>query len=74
MAKLVLTIDLQQDNGTSILKGTQTKTSFTQADYDLVHDFLVGQAIANLLKMQCWRASNVITFNGEPITLTISNL
>lgn len=74
MAKLVLTLDLQQDNGTSIVKGTQTKNSFTGADYQLVRDFLVGIALSNLLKMQCWRADNLITLSGEPVTLTINNL
>jgi len=74
MAKLVLTLDLQQDNGTSIIKGTQTKPSFTSADFELVRGFLVGQALSNLLKMQGWRADNTITLSGEPITLTISSL
>jgi hypothetical protein len=79
MAKIVLTIQLQQDNGTPILTGTEEKTSFApnagaiQGDYDLVRSFIVGQAVGNLVKLMAWVAAGQVTITGTP-TLTIHNL
>ena len=73
MAKIVLTLQLQQDNGTPVMTGTQTKNSFTQDDYDLVRSFLVGAPLSNLVRIMGWVASGQVSVSGTP-TLTISNL
>lgn len=54
--KVVLTLDLQEDNNTSVLKGSQTKTSFVQTDYGLIVDFLVGPDLKALVEYMCWIA------------------
>ena len=71
--KIVLTVQLQQDAGTPVLTGTQTKTTFTGADVDLARSFLVGQPLANLIKLMGWIADGQLTLTGTP-TLTISSL
>lgn len=77
--KIVLTVQLQQDNGTPVFTGTQTKTSFApdsasiQPDYDLVRSFLVGQAVSNLIKLMAWISAGQVTLTGTP-TVTINQL
>ena len=79
MAKIVLTLQLQQDNGTPILTGTQTKNSFSPdsntitSDTDLVRSFLIGQAMSNLVRLMAWIAAGQVTLSGTP-TITINNL
>lgn len=71
--KIVLTVQLQQDNGTPVLTGTQTKLNFTSADCPLVRGYLIGDSVANLIKIMGWLADGEFTLNGTP-TLTISQL
>ena len=71
--KLVLNIQLQEDDGTPVLTGSQTKTAFVGSDFDLIRGFLVGQAIANLVKLMGWISDGRVTVPGAP-TLTISQL
>lgn len=79
MAKIVLTLQLQQDNGTPIFTGTQTKPNFAPdfnsitADTDLVRSFLVGQPLSNLVRLMAWISAGQISLTGTP-TVTISNL
>lgn len=73
MAKIVLTLQLQQDNGTPVFTGTETKTSFTLNDYDLVRSFLVGAPLSNLVRIMGWIASGQISLSGTP-TINISGL
>lgn len=77
--QIVLTIQLQQDNGTPVFTGTQTKTAFSPnsgsilTDFNVVSNFLVGGAIKNLLRIMCWIAAGQITLSGTP-TVVISSL
>lgn len=75
--KLVLTLDLQQDNGTSILKGNETLSSFvgSKVQFDATRAFMVGPEMLAFLNLQCWRASIPgFSINGEPVSVTISQL
>jgi hypothetical protein len=77
--KIVLTIQLQQDNGTPVFTGTQTKTAFSPdsasilPDFNLVNNFLVGGGIKNLIRLMCWVAAGQLTLTGTP-TVIISSL
>jgi hypothetical protein len=66
-------MQLQQDNGTPVLTGTQTKANFVGSDFDLVRNFLVGSALSNFLRMMGWIADGQVTLSGTP-TVTIANL
>ena len=75
--KLVLTLDLQQDNGTSILKGSESLSTFvgSKAQFDATRTFMVGPEMLAFLNLQCWRASiGGFAIVGEPIAVTISQL
>lgn len=52
--KAILTIDLQEDNGTSVMKGTQTKPNFVQTDYEQVMGFLTGKDLRAFVEYLCW--------------------
>ena len=71
--KIVLTLQLQQDNGTPVLTGTQEKAAFVGNDYEQVRGFLVGPALSNLVKLMSWIADNRVSIQGTP-TLTIQQL
>lgn len=71
--KIVLTVELQQDTGTPVLTGTQTKTAFTGGDVDLARTFLVGPPMAHLIKLMGWVSDGQVALTGTP-TLTISQL
>lgn len=77
--KIVLTIQLQQDNGTPVFTGTQTKTAFSPdsasilPDFNLVNNFLVGGAIKTLLRLMCAISAGQISLSGTP-TVIISSL
>jgi len=77
--KLVLTIQLQQNDGTPVFTGTQTKSAFSpdsgsiNDDFKLVKGFLVGESVSNLVKLMCWIAAGQVALTGTP-TLTISQL
>lgn len=77
--KVVLTVQLQQDNGTVVFTGTDTKTAFApdsasiQADVDFVRAFLVGPSMLGLVRMLAWISSGQLPVTGTP-TVTIRNL
>lgn len=79
--KLVLTIQLQQDNGTPVFTGTQTKNDFAASertnsiftDFNLINSFLVGGSIKNLVRYMAWIANGVIA-TPAPATIQISSL
>lgn len=71
--KIVLTIALQQDNGAAVITGTQTKTSFTSADFEAVRSFVTGQGVNSLVRMMGWIADGDFSVSGTP-TVTISQL
>ena len=72
--QIVLTIDLQQNNGTSIAKGTQTMGGFTGADVGTAINFLKNESTQNLIRMLGWRADSKFTFSNEPVTIPILGL
>ena len=72
--QIVLTIDLQQNNGTSIAKGTQTLNAFTGADVGTAINFLKSEPTQNLIRMLGWRSDVKFTFANEPVTIPIAGL
>jgi hypothetical protein len=73
MAKITLTIQLQDDAGVPILTGNQTKNAFVGSDFDLVRGFLIGSPVQNLLRLMGWIADGRVTYTAAQ-TLTISQL
>jgi hypothetical protein len=79
--KVVLTIQLQQDNGTPVFTGTQTRNNFAATgvpnsvvdDFNVVNTFLTGNAIKALIRLMCWIANGQLTVTGTP-TVIISSL
>lgn len=74
MAKIVLTVQLQDNGNNPILTGTQTLPSFTSSDIQTALDFMKGNKMISLLRMMGWRADSTFTLVGEPVTLIINNL
>ena len=75
--KLVLTLDLQQDNGTSVLKGSEALLGFSgsRTNFDVTRNFMTGPEMLSFLSLQCWRASIPgFVISGEPVAVTISQL
>lgn len=80
--KIVLTIQLQQDNGAPVLTATQTKLNFAASgtansintDFVLVRNFARGDAVDNLVKLMAWIANGQLPEPTGAPTLTISNL
>jgi len=71
--KVALTIQLQQDDGTPVVTGTQTKSTFTSGDYGLVMGFLTGYPLSTFVKMMGWIADGRVTLSGTP-TVTLNQL
>ena len=71
--KVILTIQLREDNDTVRLTGSQTKNNFVGNDYDLVRSFLVGAPLSNFVKLMGWIADGTIIY-GSTQTVTINTL
>lgn len=74
--QIVLTIQLQQDNGTPVATGTQTKTAFSPntaailSDLQVVNNFLVNGAIKFYVRyLASIAAGQLPTPNGNPVTV-----
>jgi hypothetical protein len=61
------------NNGVPALTGSQSKSNFTSADFELVRGFLVGDGMRNFVKLMGWIADGTIVY-GATQTVTISNL
>jgi hypothetical protein len=72
--KAILTLDLQEDNGTSVFKASQTKNNFAQIDYDLVVSFLVGADVRAAVEFMCWMAGGTVPKTPNGTTVTINQL
>jgi ABC-type protease/lipase transport system fused ATPase/permease subunit len=80
--KAVLTIQLQQDNGTPVFTGTQTKLNLADpavagsvlADFNQINSFLTGGAIKSLLRYFCWVANGQIPTPAGAPSVTILSL
>lgn len=68
--KIVLTLQLQQDNGTPVFTGTEEKTAFVQGDYGLVRGFLSSAGLSDLVRYMGWIASGrVPTPAGQTVLI-----
>lgn len=69
-----VTLQIQlQNNGVPVLTGSQTRNSFTSADFDVVRGFLVGAPLSNFVRLMGWIADGTIIY-GATQTVTINNL
>jgi len=71
--QIVLTVQLQQDNGTPVVTATQTRAGYTGGDIDLVRSFLTGPALFNFVRLAGWIADGRVSLSGTP-TLTLAQL
>lgn len=72
--KAILTIDLQEDNGTSVMKGSQTKNNFIQTDFNLVMGFVKGNDLQAFVEYLCWIAGGNVPKPPNGSTTTINSL
>jgi hypothetical protein len=72
--KLTLTLDLQEDNNTSVLKGVQTLPNFSATDFETVVTFLVGDKLRGLVRLQGWEASGTLPKHPNGTVVTINQL
>ena len=70
--KLVITLQLQQDNGTPVVTASKTRNNFTASDIPAVIDFLFSERVKRILGMFGMVADPTpeITLSGTP-TMTI---
>jgi len=72
--KIILTVQLQQDAGTPVITGSQTKLNFIGDDIDVVKGFLGSVQLANLVRLMAWYADGQLAVPTPAPTVTISNL
>jgi len=70
--KAILTLDLQEDNGTSVFKASETKPNFVQIDFDKVITFITSPDVRACVEYMCWMAGGTVpkTPNGTTTTFT----
>lgn len=72
--KAIMTLDLQEDNGTSVVKASQTKNNLAQTDFDLVMAFIISPDVKACIEWYCWIAGGVIPKPPAGTTVTINQL